>query len=72
MFFNNSDKMKLDAISQEFAIVTFRNDGIVKSANKLFLQNMGYELSEILGKHHSIFCEKNLYKQMNTKKLGKI
>ena len=68
MFFNNSDKIKFEAISQEFAIVTFKNDGVVTKANRLFLELMGYELSEILGKHHSIFCEKKFTQTNEYKK----
>ena len=28
---------------------------------------MGYELNELIGKHHSIFCEKIILTQMNIK-----
>ena len=39
------------------AAVEFDLDGIVLSANKKFLDAMGYSLQEVRGKHHSIFVD---------------
>ncbi|MGE6741600.1 methyl-accepting chemotaxis protein [Allorhizobium pseudoryzae] len=47
----------LDAISASQAMIWFKPDGTVLSANENFCKTLGYELSEIVGKHHRIFCE---------------
>jgi methyl-accepting chemotaxis protein len=45
------------AIRKSQAVVEFHMDGTIRSANQNFLDVMGYTLSEIEGKHHSIFVE---------------
>ncbi|SMC64060.1 methyl-accepting chemotaxis sensory transducer with Pas/Pac sensor [Rhizobium sp. RU36D] len=45
------------AISSCQALVWFKPDGTVMKANDNFCKAMGYELNEIVGKHHRIFCE---------------
>lgn len=45
----------LSALNNTLAVIEFDPQGIIKSANENFLQLMGYSLSEIIGKHHSIF-----------------
>jgi methyl-accepting chemotaxis protein len=47
----------LKAISKSSAMIEFSMDGKVIWANNNFLEVMGYELSEIVGKHHKIFCD---------------
>lgn len=49
---------KLSALSRAQAIIEFTPDGKILTANQNFLDTLGYELEEIIGKHHSIFCEK--------------
>jgi len=44
------------AINHSTSVAEFSIDGIVLSANQHFLDLLGYELDEILGKHHSILC----------------
>jgi methyl-accepting chemotaxis protein len=39
------------------AIIEFNLDGIILSANENFLATIGYSLSEIKGRHHSMFVE---------------
>jgi methyl-accepting chemotaxis protein len=51
------DAGKLDALSRAQAIIEFTPSGEILTANKNFLSTVGYELSEITGKHHSMFCE---------------
>lgn len=53
----NSAKFELDAINESQAIIHFSLDGTILKANQNFLNAMGYTLSEIEGKHHSIFVE---------------
>ncbi|MGX5667014.1 methyl-accepting chemotaxis protein [Rhizobium daejeonense] len=62
------DSGKLDAISRAQAIIEFTPDGEVLTANENFLSTLGYTLSEIRGKHHSMFCEP-AYTQGNDYKL---
>lgn len=39
------------------AIIEFNPQGEILTANENFLKTMGYSLSEIKGKHHSMFCD---------------
>ncbi|MBB4006485.1 methyl-accepting chemotaxis protein [Allorhizobium taibaishanense] len=50
---------QMAAISRSQAIIEFSVDGEVLSANDNFQQILGYRLSEISGKHHSIFVSKD-------------
>ncbi len=50
-------RKKLDAISQTQAVIEFELDGTIRYANDNFLAGLGYELSEIVGKHHRIFMD---------------
>ncbi|WP_053084577.1 methyl-accepting chemotaxis protein [Catenovulum maritimum] len=45
----------VSAINLSQAMIEFDLDGRVLAANQNFLNVMGYELEEIVGKHHSIF-----------------
>lgn len=45
------------AINKSHAVIEFELDGTIITANKNFLDAMGYELNEVQGKHHSIFVE---------------
>jgi methyl-accepting chemotaxis protein len=45
------------ALDRVQAIIEFNLDGTVVSANENFLRIFGYELDEIVGKHHRIFCD---------------
>jgi methyl-accepting chemotaxis protein len=46
-----------DAIAKSQAVIEFNMDGTVITANKNFLDAMGYQLGEIAGKHHAMFVE---------------
>lgn len=46
---------KLDAIDKSQAVIEFRMDGTIVSANQNFLNAVGYTLDEIKGRHHSMF-----------------
>lgn len=48
---------QLQAIDKSQAIIEFNLDGTVITANANFCGAMGYNLSEIQGQHHRIFCE---------------
>ncbi|WP_188909835.1 methyl-accepting chemotaxis protein [Aureimonas endophytica] len=48
---------QIAAIGRSQAIIEFTPEGQILSANPNFLKTMGYELSEIVGKHHSMFVD---------------
>lgn len=50
----------LEAISRSMAIIEFDTRGQITDANDNFLSTMGYRRDEVIGKHHSIFCD-NVY-----------
>jgi len=45
-----------DAICRSQAVIEFALDGTVLWANESFLTTMGYRLSEVVGRHHRMFC----------------
>jgi methyl-accepting chemotaxis protein len=45
------------AISRSNAVIEFDLDGTIRHANDNFLATVGYELHEIVGRHHSLFVE---------------
>lgn len=51
------DAGKLQALSRSQAVIEFLPTGEILTANENFCSAMGYALSEIVGKHHSIFCD---------------
>lgn len=51
------DHPRFDAICRSQAVIEFTPDGTIISANENFLKVMGYELHEIVGKHHRIFVD---------------
>ena len=52
----SSQQQMIDAISSQMALIHFTPDGTIIQANEKFLKLMGYQLNEIKGKHHRIFC----------------
>ncbi|MCA1490859.1 PAS domain-containing methyl-accepting chemotaxis protein [Ensifer sp. NBAIM29] len=51
------DAGKLDALSRAQAVIEFTPNGEILTANENFLSTLGYQLSEIQGRHHSMFCD---------------
>ncbi|OLP56850.1 chemotaxis protein [Rhizobium rhizosphaerae] len=51
------DAGKLDALSRASAVIEFTPAGEILTANENFLSTLGYQLAEIKGKHHSMFCD---------------
>lgn len=51
-------KSKVEAIGRSQAVIEFDLNGSILNANQNFLKALGYELPEIQGKHHRMFCEK--------------
>ena len=48
---------QIDAIGKSQAVIEFNLDGTIIQANDNFLRALGYSLSEIKGRHHSMFVE---------------
>lgn len=44
------------ALMRSTAVIEFTLDGVVLTANKNFLDGMGYTLAQIEGQHHRMFC----------------
>jgi len=58
MFFAKSgERAVLAALHRSQAIIEFKLDGTIVTANANFLTAMGYTLEEIKGRHHSMFLE---------------
>ena len=51
------DSGKLDALSRAQAVIEFYPTGEIITANENFCGAVGYQLSEIQGQHHSMFCD---------------
>ncbi|CAM5218702.1 PAS domain-containing protein [Alishewanella longhuensis] len=51
------------ALDDAMAIIEFTPNGEIVNANHNFLKTMGYALSDILYKHHKIFCDDTFYKE---------
>lgn len=45
------------ALNRAQAVIEFTLDGYITHANENFLDVMGYTLEELVGQHHSMFCE---------------
>ena len=48
---------QIEAISRVQAVIAFNLDGTIIEANENFLATVGYRLDEIVGQHHSMFCD---------------
>ena len=46
---------QVDAMSKSQAVIEFKMDGTIVTANQNFLDAMGYRLQEIAGQHHQMF-----------------
>ena len=53
---------QIDAVGKSQAVISFQLDGTILEANENFLGALGYDLSEVQGKHHSMFVEENYAK----------
>ena len=50
-----------DALNRSQAVIEFDCEGNIITANDNFLNALEYQLSEIKGKHHRIFCDQSFY-----------
>ncbi len=57
---NNADnEVKIRSLEKSQAVIQFKIDGTIISANDNFLAAMGYSLEDVAGKHHSVFVSKD-------------
>jgi methyl-accepting chemotaxis protein len=59
----------IDAITRSQIMIEYGPDGKVLNANAKFLKFTGFELSEIVGKPHSLFCAEQEVESFEYKKL---
>ena len=57
LFLRTASAAKLEALSKAMAIIEFKLDGTIVTANENFLATVGYSLDEIKGRHHSMFVD---------------
>lgn len=50
---------QIEAINQSQAIIEFAMDGTILKANAVFEAFMGYRGEDLVGAHHSLFCDKD-------------
>ena len=55
-----SQRALVEAIERSMAVIEFRTDGTILRANDNFCRTMGYAASEVVGRHHRIFCADSL------------
>jgi len=54
---SNDAERVVAALNRSLAVIEFKPDGTIITANQNFLATIGYSLEEIRGKHHSMFVE---------------
>jgi len=54
---SNTHKDILASLNKSQAVIQFKPDGTILDANENFCNTVGYDISEIKGKHHSMFAE---------------
>ncbi|QXG41838.1 PAS domain-containing methyl-accepting chemotaxis protein [Pseudomonas viridiflava] len=57
----------IQALLRSTAVIEFDLSGHVLTANDQFLRGMGYNLAQIKGKHHSLFCDPHEVSQASYK-----
>ncbi|AKJ95475.1 chemotaxis protein [Thioalkalivibrio versutus] len=50
------------ALDRSMAVIEFTPEGEILKANENFLQAVGYNLDDIRGQHHRIFCDETFYR----------
>jgi methyl-accepting chemotaxis protein len=54
---HTEDRSKVEAIMRSQAVIEFKLDGTIITANENFLNALGYQLAEIVGKHRRMFVD---------------
>jgi methyl-accepting chemotaxis protein len=60
--FNSQDRRIVEALERTQATIEFDPTGIIRRANQIFLDTLGYKLDEVVGKHHSMFVQPDVVK----------
>ncbi len=60
---------QVDAINRSQAVIEFRMDGTIITANEKFLNVLGYTLEEVQGRHHQIFVDSDFANSQEYKEL---
>lgn len=55
----SSSENQLSAFKNHLAMIEFTPEGVILDANELFLKVVGYTPAQVVGQHHSMFCEKS-------------
>ena len=55
-----------DSLDKSMAVIEFEPDGTIITANENFTATVKYNLSEIQGKHHRMFCKDKFYQENPT------
>ncbi len=55
--FSNRSSAVLDSLGRSQAVIEFEPSGKIITANAHFLKALGYDLAEIVGRHHSMFVD---------------
>ena len=70
-----TDKATLKALDRSLAIIEFDPNGKILAANENFCTAIGYSLSEMKGRHHSMFVDQDYVRSADYKefwaKLGR-
>ncbi|HEY0286964.1 MAG TPA: PAS domain-containing methyl-accepting chemotaxis protein [Pseudomonas sp.] len=53
---DHENQSMINAIGRSMATIEFSPDGRIITANENFLKTMHYQLNEVVGQHHSLFC----------------
>ena len=56
----------LEAVHRTNAVIEFYPDGTIIKANENFLMALGYQLQDIQGRHHRMFCTDDFYQDNPT------
>ncbi|MCJ2024097.1 methyl-accepting chemotaxis protein [Methylobacterium sp. J-067] len=56
----NDSQSVMDALDRSMAVIEFGMDGTILTANANFLRVVGYDLTEIKGRHHRVFMEESV------------
>lgn len=54
------DRALLQLVKTTQAVIQFTPDGIIIDANAAFCEAVGYDLAEIVGQHHRMFCSEEV------------
>ncbi|MET0369391.1 MAG: PAS domain-containing methyl-accepting chemotaxis protein [Methylobacterium sp.] len=57
---SNDSQSVMDALDRSMAVIEFGMDGTILTANANFLRVVGYDLTELKGRHHRVFMEESV------------